>query len=382
MSSVSYQTQISGEDAWLWVALASGIGPASCAKILREYGDFHTFLRALEGGGGRVQEKWRQAIFHEETRQRVEQARDWLRKSDDHHLIYLDDDDYPPMLRESPSPPPLLFAKGQRSVLCCPMVTMVGGRHASQQGLDIARTLAAGLAQHGIVVVSGLAYGIDAASHQGALSVQGMTLAVVGTGVDRVYPAAHRDLAHQIVVSGLMLSEFPLGTPPLANHFPRRNRIIAGLAHACVVVEARLGSGSLITAQEALEANREVMAVPGSISSPYSKGCHHLIKQGTSLVEHVDDILLGMGFRVSSPPVHKTETNSIEGSTSHPYQDFLDQMSYDVVDLDQLIARGVHSPAEWFAALLELELLGDVVQLPGGRYQRTVRTLIGEEQSG
>ena len=217
-------------------------------------------------------------------------------------LLTLNDDDYPCQLAEAGAAPPLLFARGRRDLLATPMLAIVGSRNATPQGEEHARTFARRLAAQGYTIVSGLAGGIDAAAHEGALQAGGHTIAVIGTGIDRVYPASNRQLAHQIAEQGLILSEFALGMGPLAQHFPRRNRIIAGLSRGCLVVEATLQSGSLITARQALEAGREVMAIPGSILNPQARGCHRLIKEGARLVETVDDVLDEIGRPAAPPP--------------------------------------------------------------------------------
>ncbi len=218
-------------------------------------------------------------------------------RSPGHHLVAWDDPDYPRALLELGHAPPSLYFVGRREFLNRPALAIVGSRHATAQGTDDARNFAQALADAGITIVSGLALGIDAAAHEGALRGAGSTLAVVGTGLDRVYPARHRDLARRIAASGGLLSEFAPGTPPRASHFPRRNRLISGLARGVLVVEAAPQSGSLITARYAGEQGREVFAIPGSIHSPLAKGCHQLLREGAKLVETAQDVLdeLGMG---------------------------------------------------------------------------------------
>ena len=228
-----------------------------------------------------------------------------------HELIAWDDADYPQALLELGFAPPVLYFVGRREFLNRPALAIVGSRNATAQGRDNAQAFAQALSEAGITIVSGLAVGIDAAAHRGGLAGPGSTLAVVGTGPDRVYPARHRDLAHAIVAQGGMLSEFAPGTPPAAWNFPRRNRLISGLARGVLVVEAALSSGSLITARYAGEQGREVFAIPGSIHSPLSKGCHKLIREGAKLVETAQDILVELGLAapaterppVAAPPV-------------------------------------------------------------------------------
>jgi DNA processing protein len=253
---------------------------------------------------------------------------------------------------------------------------MVGSRNPTPQGLINAREFARSLASSGLTVISGLALGIDGAAHEGALlGAQGEsapggplpTIAVVGTGLDRVYPRQHRDLAHQIAQRGLILSEYPLGTPPLAPNFPRRNRLISGLSQATLVVEAALPSGSLITAKQALEQGRDVMAIPGSIHSTQSKGCHLLIKQGAKLVESAQDVLeeLRLPDALAQVPLALAAA-----SDDLPEDALLAALGHDPVSLDALQARCGWATARLQAQLMELELMGQVGRLPGGLFQR------------
>ncbi|MEO9384979.1 DNA-processing protein DprA, partial [Chromobacterium phragmitis] len=266
-------------------------------------------------------------------------------------------------LAESASPPPLLFARGRRELLARPMLAVVGSRAATPQGKRNAEDFASALAGHGYAVVSGLASGIDAAAHQGALPHPASTIAVIGTGIDRVYPASNRQLAHRIAAEGLILSEFPLGMGPLPGHFPRRNRVIAGLARGCLVVEAGTASGSLITARLAMENNRDVMAIPGSIHSAQARGCHRLIKDGARLVESVDDVLDEIGRLAAAPPA----AGSREAPDAPP---LLRGMGWEPVLAESLAGTLGLTPGEVYAMLLELELSGQVASLPGGRFQR------------
>jgi DNA processing protein len=251
-------------------------------------------------------------------------------------------------------------------LLARPAVAIVGSRNATAQGLANADAFATALSDAGYTVVSGQALGIDTAAHRGALrSGAGSTIAVIGTGIDIVYPSRNRDLAHRIAEVGLIVSEFPLGSPALAANFPRRNRIISGLARGVVVVEAALRSGSLITAREAAEQGREVFAIPGSIHSPLAKGCHLLIKQGAKLVESAADILDELG---SAPP-QATEEAPEEAQPDG----FLTALGYDPVAIDMLPTRSGLTMAEVSAKLMQLELNGQVQLLPGGRVQRMGR---------
>ncbi len=253
-------------------------------------------------------------------------------------------------------------------------LAMVGSRNPTPQGADNARQFAHSLAGMGWCIVSGMALGIDAAAHAGALAADTTevpTIAVVGTGVDRVYPRQHKQLAHQIAAHGLMLSEFPLGTPPIASNFPKRNRIISGLSCGTLVVEAALASGSLITARTASEQGREVFAIPGSIHAPQSRGCHALIQQGAKLVTCAQDILEELqGPSSQQPPAASDATTSAPAAAEHQ---LLQAMGYDPIGLDALSARTGWGAAELQAQLLELELEGWLSRLPGGLFQRTAR---------
>jgi DNA processing protein len=255
-----------------------------------------------------------------------------------------------------------LYVKGRRALLGQPSLAVVGSRNATAQGVSNAEAFAQAVGAANLCVVSGMAHGIDAAAHRGALRTSGSSIAVVGTGLDRVYPAAHRELAHALASDGLLISEFPLGTPPLAANFPRRNRIISGLSLGCLVVEASLQSGSLITARMALEQGREVFAIPGSIHSPQSKGCHHLIKEGAKLVECAQDILDELGHFAA-----KTDAAIAPSVGNHPV---LEHLGYDPVDMDSLSLRSGLTIDALSAILLQLELEGQVAALPGGLFQR------------
>lgn len=276
-------------------------------------------------------------------------------------LIAWDDPDYPQALLELGHAPPVLYFTGQRAILNRQALAIVGSRNATPQGLENATAFAQALSAAGFAIVSGLAQGIDAAAHVGAMRAAGSTIAVVGTGLDRVYPPQHRALAHAIAAAGGLLSEFAPGTPALRNHFPRRNRLIAGLSRGVLVVEAALSSGSLITARLGGEAGREVFAIPGSIHSPLARGCHRLIRDGAKLVETAQDILdeLGTGLRVSAAPAAETPT--------HP---LLEALGNDPADVDTLCARTAQPAAAVLEALVLLELDGRVSALPGGRWQQ------------
>ena len=280
-------------------------------------------------------------------------------------IVTLGDPRYPNSLLETADPPLLLYAQGRVELLQAPSMAIVGSRNPTPQGAANARAFAAYLSAAGLTVVSGLALGIDAAAHEGGLSAHGSTVAVVGTGLDRVYPKRHLKLAHRIAQTGAIVSEFSLGTPPLPAHFPMRNRVIAGLARGTLVVEAALQSGSLITARLASEAGRDVFAIPGSIHSPQSRGCHALIKQGAKLVETAQDIL----EELSMPVTLRVATLAVD-SVEDP---LLAALGFDPVTLDALCARMALPAAELSVRLLDLELDGHVARLPGQLFQRVTR---------
>jgi DNA processing protein len=281
------------------------------------------------------------------------------------HVLPLGDPAYPAALLETADPPLLIYALGRLDRLRAQSLAIVGSRNPTPQGQVNAAAFATQLGEADLTIVSGLALGVDGAAHQGALDTTGGTVAVVGTGLDRAYPRRHAQLAGQIAEKGLILSEYALGTPPLRPNFPQRNRIIAGLTRGTLVVEATLQSGSLITARLAVEAGRDVFAIPGSIHAPQSRGCHALIKQGAKLVETAQDILeeLQMPGSVTAP-------SAITGAAQDPASPLLQSMGHDPISLDELVARTGWGAAELNARLLDLELQGLVARLPGQLFQR------------
>jgi DNA processing protein len=297
---------------------------------------------------------------------------DWLKK-DNAHIVTLADNDYPKKLLEISNPPAVLYAIGHLHWLNHPSIAMVGSRSATPQGEKNAEEFAASLCNLGLCVVSGMALGIDGAAHRGALKANGATIAVVGTGLDIVYPARHRDLAHKIAERGLIISEFPLGTPSKAQNFPRRNRLISGLSLGCLVVEANIDSGSLITARLATEQGREVFAIPGSIHSPVAKGCHQLIKQGAKLVENTQDILEEIKNLLPAHSPNGLTTDVIENTeTSLGAYTVLDLMGFDAINFDHLQQLSALTTEALSAMLMMLELDGKVTVLNGNKYQRLV----------
>ena len=360
---------------WLRLIATPGVGSATARRLLAAFGPPAAVLAQRHGAlaeavGPTVASRLQ--VEPPEWPALLARTQAWLTQPD-HHLIALGDAAYPASLLTTPDPPPLLHVVGDPAALSAPRaLAVVGSRNPTPQGADNARAFARALAAEGVCIVSGLAAGIDAAAHEGALAAGGRTVAVVGTGVDRVYPARHRALAHQIAAAGCLVSEHPLGTPPLAPHFPRRNRIIAGLTQGTLVVEASLGSGSLITAELATQMGREVFAIPGSIHAPQSRGCHALIRQGAKLVEtaeHIHEELRAVWGLAAGTPAPAS------GATPSPADDpVLAALGHDPTPFDLLQARCGWDTARLQAHLLTLELDGHVQRLPGGLLQRVVRT--------
>ncbi len=302
----------------------------------------------------------------------------WLDAGPDRHLITLADHRYPRLLAQIPDPPLALFVQGQYAVLADPQISIVGSRNPTAGGRDNACAFAGALARAGLTITSGLASGIDAAAHRGALGAGGTTLAVLGTGPDRVYPASHLELARQIARQGALVSEFPPGTGVRPGHFPRRNRLISGLSLGVLVVEATLRSGSLITAKLAAEQGREVFAIPGSIHNPLARGCHQLIREGAKLVEAAQDVLAELGPQLG-PLEPVSDAQDPEGTRDRgeglddDYRRLLDSLGFDPVPVDVLVARTGLAAQTVASMLLLLELQGHVSSIPGGRYARATR---------
>ena len=396
--------------AWLQLAFTPYIGAESFLLLLHHFGSAQNALSApVEQVAALIRHKqaleaWRGGDKRTAARQAAEAALEWEMR-DGCRLMLLRDDDFPEMLTQGITAPPVLFLRGNVQLLYKPSAAIVGSRHATPQAMRIAKDFGRALSEKDIPVVSGMASGIDTAAHQGALQAGGGTIAVWGTGIDRIYPPSNKNLAYEIAEKGLIVSEFPLDTRPFAGNFPRRNRLIAALSQVTLVIEAALESGSLITAKLAAEMGREVMAVPGSIDNPHSKGCHKLIKDGAKLVECLDDILhecLGLLQNAAVPSYSinkknkKTEKRTAVRETSSesvlPFSDdlhvqkqpaqantvaaptsedeLLNAMGYDPVHPDILAQQTAWAAADVYARLLEYELDGIVAALPGGRYQR------------
>jgi DNA processing protein len=367
---------LSGADlsAWLRLLLTPGLGRESARRLLAAFGSAAAIFEAPEAAWSRVVGAAAcKALARPapDLAAQIAASRRWVTESADRALVTLGDPAYPPLLLEASDPPLMLFVRGRVGLLRQSSLAIVGSRSPTVQGSDNARAFATELSGAGLTVVSGLAHGIDAAAHEGALCGPGSTVAVVGTGLDQVYPRSHADLAQRIAAAGALVSEYPPGTPPLAAHFPQRNRIIAGLSRGTLVVEAALRSGSLITARLAAEAGREVFAIPGSIHSPQSRGCHALIRQGAKLVETAQDIVEELGLPVMEGSTAAAQAGSAGDPPGSPASDpILEALGHDPVSLDALMARCGWPAAELSARLLEMELEGRVARLPGGLFQR------------
>jgi DNA processing protein len=356
-------------ELWLRMTLTPGWGPRTIHTLLDHLGSAHAIAeanaRCIEAIIG--PERSRAWFCDQPMRSKaVDQAIAWQARDSLHHLISWSDPDYPPLLRTISDAPLLLYVHGQRPSLSRAMLGIVGARNATANGAVHARNFAHTLSNHSWVVVSGLARGIDAAAHQGALEGASNTVAVLGTGIDVVYPAAHTALASRLVHQGALVSEFPLGTGPASGNFPRRNRIIAGMAHGILVVEAAVRSGSLITAQLAADYGRDVFALPGSIDAPLARGCHELLRRGAKLVESAADIL--DEFAPLAPPVATVRPHI--KTQSAPTDPLLTALGHDPVHPDILAAHLDWPTHELNARLVVLELTGELLRLPDGRVQR------------
>lgn len=422
--------------AWLKLTLANGVGSSVQRSLLKEFGS----PQAIFDAGELLIEKYigqskAQKLFAAQTDEIIEQTLTWLQLSEQHHIITLADENYPKTLLNISDPPTIIYARGNIELLNHQGLAVVGSRNATPQGLLNAENFCQVIANFGLPIISGLALGIDSAAHKGALkAANGATLAVIGTGINRMYPASNKNLALQILEqNGLIITEFPLNTSPSPENFPRRNRLISGLSLGILVVEATIDSGSLITAKLAAEQGREVFAIPGSIHSPLSKGCHKLIRQGAKLVETANDILEELRFKPYVPNIKKVEPelvikkenienienniektekiendkitkakatnkntktatknktkskttnkktakntiNKIENNNENNNDDNINKvlnfMGYSPCTLDELVERTNISAAEILTHLLTLEMQGKISTIPGGSYQR------------
>jgi DNA processing protein len=361
---------------WLRLALSLPLDGAAARRLLTTFGLPDAVFRQDSGTLSQVVDRAAtQSLAHEPEgfAERLDATCAWLDQDREHRqVVTLGDPAYPPALLAIEDPPLMLYRLGRLEAPPQRALAVVGSRNPTPQGEQNARRFARAFAEAKVTVVSGLALGIDGAAHEGALEGATpeaiATIAVVGTGLDRVYPKQHLKLAHRIAQRGQIVSEYPLGTPPLQHNFPRRNRLIAALSQGTLVVEAALQSGSLITARLAAEQGKEVFAIPGSIHSPQSRGCHALLRQGAKLVESAQDVLEDLRLVLPAASPAPAEVEVPEGENP-----LLDAMGHDPVSLDALIARtGIPAPLLQ-AQLLELELAGQVARLPGGLFQRVVQ---------
>ena len=355
---------LSAAELSAWLRLTESVGPVTARQLLAMAGSPQAVFELPDVA---LNDKLRTALARPPERlpALIERSQAWLAEPG-HDLLVLGDADYPAALLATADPPTLLWLQGRRALLATPALAIVGSRNPTAQGGDNAQAFAKTLAQAGLTIVSGLALGVDAAAHEGALAGGGATIAVVGTGLDQVYPRRNAKLAARIQAEGgLIVSEYALGVPVLPANFPRRNRIIAGLAQGCLVVEAAVQSGSLITARLAAEAGREVFAIPGSIHSPLARGCHALIRQGAKLVESAQDVLEELPHLGPRPAAAPSPPEA-----PHEQQALLEAMGFEPVSLDALMARSGWSAPDLNAALLELELDGQVARLAGQLFQR------------
>lgn len=373
----SHSEELAEKSLWISLGRVRGVGPQTFCNLLKNFGSpANIYAASLKQLKEVVTDDIAQAITRGIDSEIVASSLHWLAQNNN-HLVTLADTEYPKTLLEISDPPPYLYAKGNLALLNQPSIAIVGSRNASVQGEKNAEAFAYDLCSYGLCIVSGLALGIDGAAHRGALKANGATIAVVGTGLDIVYPAKHRDLAHQIVEHGLIISEFELGTPSKPQNFPKRNRIISGLSLGCLVVEANLQSGSQITARLAAEQGREIFAIPGSIHSPMSKGCHQLIKQGAKLVDCLQDIVeeLKLSIKLDNPSDSKDISHQKVKLSSMPNNstannEIFSIMGFDAISLENLVVLSGLTVSEVSSMLMLLELEGKVASLTGGLYQK------------
>lgn len=361
------------QNAWLILALASAVWGRQVVSMLQRFATIDDLVAASQDEliAAGFNDAIAAEISHPDER-RLELCHGWLSGAD-RRAIDLSDAQYPPLLKEIPDPPVLLFVQGDATVLTLPHFAIVGSRNATTSGCETARQFAAHLSTSGFCIVSGLAAGIDAAAHRGALDNNNNTIAVFGTGLDQVYPARHAELADAIAASGALVSEFPPGTPPRRAQFPKRNRVISGMSVGTLVVEAGLRSGALITAKTAAEQGREVFAMPGSIHNPTARGCHQLIRSGAKLVEAADDIIEELSALLAEISRPVKQNKPLDAGRSKPeydpdYQRLLGLMGWDPATVDLLVERSGLTAEEVSSMLLILELDGRVEPLSGGTY--------------
>lgn len=356
---------------WLRLIQTTGVGLEKARKLLAAFGlPSNIFKADFSALSQVIPERVAMTLTKQvadEILEQIERTRLWC-ENPNNHVITLADDAYPKALLDIADPPILIYAKGRVELLSALSIAVVGSRNATAQGIANAEKFSEALSQSGLTISSGMAAGIDAAAHQGGLRGVGSTIAVIGTGADIVYPARNRGLAHLIADNGCIVSEYPLGMPAIASNFPRRNRIISGLAKGVLVIEAAAKSGSLITARMAAEQGRDVFAIPGSIHSPLSKGCHQLIKQGAKLVDSAQDILEELDINSTS---RTTEFQDLDLPNEDETGDWLlVALGYDPVHVDVLVARTGRDIASLTGQLLQHELEGNLESLSGGMVRR------------
>lgn len=363
---------------WLVLMRTPGIGPITLYRLIQTVSDVGQLLEKPDRLGGFALKPQTLAYLSRPDWRAVDADIEWLSRRD-RHLISIEDPRYPARLRQIADPPIALFLSGNPDLLQTPQIAVVGSRNPSRGGTESAFAFSRDLAACGFTVTSGLALGIDAEAHRGALAADGATIAVAGTGLERVYPSSHAGLAGEIVgAGGLLVSEYPIGFPVRPENFPRRNRIISGLSLGVLVVEAARASGSLITARHALEQGREVFAMPGSIHNPVARGCHALIREGAKLVESVDDILDEFSEMAANSAIARIPAEPVRGAGDDDEPDdrsqcLLTAMGFDPVTVDILVARTGLTAKTVSSMLLTLELEGQVTSQAGGAYVRCRR---------
>lgn len=359
-----------GLAGWLQLTLAPGLTPATVRNLLRQFGLPQNVLSQKHSAlAAYAPPPALEALASAAVREAVARALQWTAEPG-HFVVTLADEAYPRALLEISDPPTVLYGVGRIELLARDAIAMVGSRNATAQGESNAEMFARALSDAGWTIVSGLALGIDAAAHRGGLLGAGSTIAVLGTGIDAIYPRRNAGLAQDIMQRGLLLSEFPLGTGPVPHNFPRRNRVISGISRGCLVVEAAAASGSLITARAAADQGRDVFAIPGSIHSPLSKGCHALIKNGAKLVESAEDVLGELGGFAKPSAAPSSARCRLAQAQEASEAGLLAFMGHDPVDVDLLCTRAGMNAEQVSSELLRLELDGRVTMLPGGLYQR------------
>ncbi|KGP64228.1 DNA-binding protein [Legionella norrlandica] len=338
------------------------IGPRTVLKLLKKWPDLNLMFQL---SGSELEQAGLPPLLAQTIKDfnldLINADLNWLNSSENHHILTWDSPYYPKLLKEIADPPIVLYAKGQLSALEQPNLAIVGSRNSSITGNENAREFSKELAKYGITIVSGLALGIDAHAHLGCLEARGQTIAVLGTGIDCIYPRRHIKMAEQITENGLLLSEFPLKSPPIAGHFPLRNRIISGLSLCILVIEAAIKSGSLITARMAVEQNRDVLAIPGSIHNPLARGCHYLLQQGAKLVTSVADVLEELRIDhdqvISNKPIFSLASSK---------ENLVKFIGFEITTIDQIVVRSGYSVEQITSELAELELQGAIIAVPGG----------------